>query len=39
MTPLHPDLVLLWTAHEKRVLAAVDLLENLLRGIAKDESR
>jgi metal transporter CNNM len=37
--PLHPDLVLLWTAHEKRVLAAVDLLENLLRGIATDESR
>jgi hypothetical protein len=37
--PLHPDLVLLWTAHEKRVLAAVDLLENLLRGIATDEPR
>lgn len=35
--PLHPDLVLLWTAHEKRVLAAVDLLENLLRGIATDD--
>ncbi|NNL84897.1 MAG: DUF21 domain-containing protein [Myxococcales bacterium] len=33
--PLHPDLVLLWTAHEKRVLAAADLLENLLRGIAQ----
>jgi hypothetical protein len=37
--PLHPDLVLLWTAHEKRVLAAADLLENLLRGIATDEPR
>lgn len=35
--PLHPDLVLLWTAQEKRVLAAVDLLENLLRGIATDD--
>jgi metal transporter CNNM len=35
--PLHPDLVLLWTAHEKRVLTGVDLLENLLRGIATDE--
>ncbi|MDH3213927.1 MAG: DUF21 domain-containing protein [Myxococcales bacterium] len=32
--PLHPDLVLLWTAHDKRVLTGVDLLENLLRGIA-----
>ena len=36
--PLHPDLVLLWTAREKRVLAAVDLLENLLRGIATEEA-
>ncbi len=35
--PLHPDLVLLWASHEKRVLAAVDLLENLLRGIGTDE--
>lgn len=32
--PLHPDLVLLWTAHDKRVLTGPDLLENLLRGIA-----
>lgn len=34
---LHPDLVLLWTPHEKRVLGAVDLLENLLRGIGSNE--
>ena len=27
-------LVLLWSDHEKRVLAGVDLLGNLLRGIA-----
>jgi CBS domain containing-hemolysin-like protein len=31
---LHPDLILLWSDHEKRVLTGVDLLENLLRGIA-----
>jgi CBS domain containing-hemolysin-like protein len=35
--PLHPDLVLLWTASDKRILTGVDLLENLLRGISTGE--
>jgi CBS domain containing-hemolysin-like protein len=35
--PLHPDLVLLWTDDERRVLTGVDLLEYLLRGIATAE--
>ncbi len=35
--PLHPDLILLWTPDEKRVLGAVDLLENLLRGIRSND--
>jgi len=34
--PLHPDLVLLWAPSDKRVLTGVDLLENLLRGVAAD---
>jgi len=34
--PLHPDLVLLWTPSDKRVLTGVDLLENLLRGVADE---
>lgn len=34
--PLHPDLVLLWTASDKRVLTGVDLLEYLLRGVVAD---
>jgi len=34
--PLHPDLVLLWTASDRRVLTGVDLLENLLRGVASE---
>jgi hypothetical protein len=33
---LHLGVVLLWTAHDKRVLTGADLLENLLRGIAND---
>jgi hypothetical protein len=37
--PLHPDLVLLWTAYDRRVLTGVDLLENLLHGIAKTDLR
>jgi hypothetical protein len=28
--------VLLWTPDDKRVLAGVDLLENLLRGVASE---
>jgi len=34
--PLHPDLVLLWTDTEKSLLTGVDLLENLLRGVATE---
>jgi CBS domain containing-hemolysin-like protein len=33
---LHPSLVLLWTARDRRVLTGVDLLEYLLRGITHD---
>jgi len=36
--PLHPDLVLLWTPSDRRVLTGVDLLENLLRGVAGEPS-
>jgi hypothetical protein len=35
-TARHPKVVLLWTEAERRVLTGVDLLENLLRGIADD---
>lgn len=35
---LHPTLILLWTPMDKRVLTGVDLLENLLRGIADSRS-
>ncbi|NNL66807.1 MAG: DUF21 domain-containing protein [Myxococcales bacterium] len=35
---LHPTLILLWTPSDKRVLTGVDLLENLLRGVAEPKA-